>query len=34
MRAVTDLLDINASLNNIIRIRDEDINVTASGVRQ
>lgn len=34
MRAVTDLHDIAAAMNNIIRIQDEDIFVTASGVRQ
>ena len=34
MRAVTDLYDIDALLNNIIRIKDEDISVTANGIRQ
>jgi len=34
LRAVTDLYDIDAALNNIIRIQDEDISVTANGIRQ
>jgi hypothetical protein len=34
MKAVTDSYDIDAMLNNIIRIKDEDIFVTASGIRQ
>ena len=34
MRAITDLYDIDALLNNIIRIKDEDIFVTANGIRQ
>ena len=34
MRAVTDLHDIDATLNNIIRIKDEDIFITANGIRQ
>ena len=34
LRALTDSYDINAALNNIIRIQDEDIIVTANGIRQ
>ena len=34
LRALTDSYDIDAALNNIIRIQDEDISVTANGIRQ
>jgi len=34
LRALTDSYDIDAALNNIIRIQDEDIFVTANGIRQ
>lgn len=33
LRVVTDLKDIEASLNNIIRIRDEDIFITTNAIR-
>ena len=34
LKVVTNLRDINASLNNIIQIKDEDIFVSTSGIRQ
>lgn len=34
LRVLTDSYDINAALNNIIQIQDEDIIVTANGIRQ